>query len=53
MRLSLRSFLDSFSGFVTRHEKFIFTTLARILALGCMIIAAYFAWRLSCQINMQ
>ena len=44
--------MDFLSGFTARHEKFIFTSLARLLAVGCMIVAAYFAWKLSGQINM-
>jgi hypothetical protein len=52
MKISIRGFLDSLSGFTTKHEKFIFTTLARILAIGCMLVAAFFAWKLAGQINM-
>lgn len=42
----------SIDGFTTRHEKFIFTTLARILAIACILVAAYFAYRLSVQIRL-
>jgi len=52
MRLSPRSILDSMSGFITRHEKFIFITVARILAMGCLGTAIYFAWKLSRQLTM-
>lgn len=49
-------FISRLLGFVsslsTRHEKFIFTTLARILAVGCMLVAAFFAWKLGVQLSM-
>ena len=52
MKISFKGFLGSMSGFSARHEKFIFTTLARILAVGCIIVAAYFAWKLAGQLAM-
>ena len=48
----IRKLLDSLEGFTSRNEKFIFTTLARILALCCMAVAAFFAWKLSGQLKM-
>lgn len=52
MKFSIKTIFDSLSGFSTRHEKFIFTTLARILAVCCIAVAAYFAYKLSGQINL-
>ena len=52
MRLSIRTFLDSLNGFTARHEKAIFTTFARILAVVCILVAAYYAWKLGKQIHM-
>jgi len=52
MKLTIRDILDTASGFVTKHEKFIFITLARILALGCLGIAIYFVWKLSGQLSL-
>lgn len=46
---SLRNIL---SGFTVRNEKFLFTTLARLLAVGCLIVAAYFVWKLAGQLNL-
>jgi len=43
---------EFFSGFVTKNEKFLFTTLARILAIGCLIVAAFYVWKLAGQINL-
>lgn len=43
---------ESLSGFTVRNEKFLFTSLARILAFGCLIVAAYFAWKLAGQLNL-
>ena len=51
MKLSVRTIIDSFSGFTAHHEKAIFTTLARILAIGCIAVAAYYAWKLGVQIR--
>lgn len=52
MKNIFQRIMDSLGGFTTRHERFIFTTLARILAAGCLLIALYFAWRLSMQLKM-
>lgn len=52
MKISIQSIIDSVTGFTSRHEKFIFTTLARILAFGCIGIAACFAYRLASQLAM-
>jgi len=41
-----------FSGFTVRNEKFLFTTLARILAVGCLIVAAYYVCKLAGQLNI-
>ena len=37
---------------VSANGRFIFTTLARILALCCLLVAAYFARKLSGQMAM-
>lgn len=52
MRFSFRYIIDGLPGFVTKNEKFIFTTFARILAVGCIAVAAYFAWKLAGQLAM-
>lgn len=52
MKNFLKNITDSLGGFTSRHEKFIFTTLARILAIGCILVAGYFAWKLSGQLKM-
>lgn len=52
MRISVRQLFDSLPGFVARHERFIFTTFARILAVGCILVAAWFAWKLAGQLAM-
>lgn len=53
MKNPIRTFLDFFDGLVASREKFIFTTLARILAICCIMGAAYFAWKLTGQLRMQ
>lgn len=50
MKDIIRKALDSAAGFTARHRKFIFTTLARIVAALCFGVAALFAWKLSGQI---
>lgn len=52
MKISFRSIIDSFNGFTSRHEKAIYTTFARILAIACIAVAAYYAWKLGVQIRM-
>jgi hypothetical protein len=52
MKDLLKRIGESLDGFTGKHEKFIFTTLARIIAIGCVILAAYFAWKCSVQIRM-
>ena len=52
MKFSFKAIIDAFSGFTTRHEKAIYTTLARLLAAGCIAVAAYYAWKLGVQIRM-
>lgn len=52
MKFSIHSVIDSVAGFTSRHEKFIFTILARILAFGCIGVAACFAVRLASQLAM-
>lgn len=48
----LNNLKDSLSGFTIKNEKFLFTTLARLLAVGCIIVAAYFVWKLAGQLNI-
>lgn len=52
MKEFLKEIADKVSGFTVRNEKFIFTTLARILAVCCILVAAYFAWKLSGQLKL-
>jgi len=52
IRNLLNNLRESLSGFTVRNEKFLFTTLARILAFACMIVAAFYVWKLAGQINL-
>ena len=52
MKNPITKITDSLNGFTTRNGKFIFTTFARILAVGCAAVAAYFAWKLGGQLAM-
>jgi hypothetical protein len=38
------------SGFMLRHEKNLFTTGARLMAVTCIVIAAFYALRLGSQL---
>lgn len=51
MKISIKTLTDSINGFTARHEKAIFTTFARILAIGCFAVAAYYAWKLGVQVH--
>ena len=52
MRLSFKPLLDSIEGFTVRHERAIFTTFARILAVICILVAVLYAWKLGVQLKM-
>lgn len=41
-----------FSGFTVRNEQFLFSSLPKILAVVCLIVAAYYAWKLAGQLNL-
>ena len=43
---------DFLSGFTVRNEKFLGSTLPKILAVVCLIVAAYYAWKLAGQLNL-
>lgn len=43
---------DFLSGFAVRNERFLGSTLPKILAIVCLIVAAYYAWKLAGQLNL-
>lgn len=51
MRKFIERITESMKGFKIRHEKTIFTTVARMLAFACMVVAAIYAIRLAGQIS--
>lgn len=53
MKNIIKRITEGAGRLVSTKSRFIFTTLARILALCCLLVAAYFAWKLSGQIAMQ